>query len=280
MKKFPLPERTFKLTKAGFSAHSLKFSLAKGATCEAHCDKFRRVAFTLAEVLITLGIIGVVAAFTLPPLVTNYQKKQTVTQLKKVYTTLSQAFEHAKADYGDISTWELENSLQSTATANREKIATDFSQKYLTPYLSKTQDMGFISTTQFGYDKIYNIDGSTASWLDDTSSYMLMLSDRTPIGIKTDAKNIGTAENPNRIIWAIFIWTDLNGIKGPNVVGHDIFLFKLNLSQNAQFMPYYYSTTSALSNCQQGDMESRCCTGLIMLDGWEIKAHYPWTYKH
>ena len=40
MKKFtaPPPERTFKLTKAGFSAHSLKFSLAKGATCEAHCE--------------------------------------------------------------------------------------------------------------------------------------------------------------------------------------------------------------------------------------------------
>ena len=41
--------------------------------------------FTLAEVLITLGIIGVVAALTLPSLITNYRKKQTVAQLKKVY---------------------------------------------------------------------------------------------------------------------------------------------------------------------------------------------------
>lgn len=40
-------------------------------------------AFTLAEVLITLGIIGVVAALTLPSVITNYQKKQTVEQLKK-----------------------------------------------------------------------------------------------------------------------------------------------------------------------------------------------------
>ena len=37
--------------------------------------------FTLAEVLITLGIIGVVAALTLPSLITNYRKKQTVAQL-------------------------------------------------------------------------------------------------------------------------------------------------------------------------------------------------------
>ena len=42
-------------------------------------------AFTLAEVLITLGIIGIVAAMTLPTLIGKYQKKQTVTQLKKAY---------------------------------------------------------------------------------------------------------------------------------------------------------------------------------------------------
>ena len=38
----------------------------------------RRAAFTLAEVLITLGIIGVVAAMTIPTLITSYKEKQTV----------------------------------------------------------------------------------------------------------------------------------------------------------------------------------------------------------
>ncbi len=42
-------------------------------------------AFTLAEVLITLGVIGVVAAMTMPSLVANYQKKVWVNQLKKLY---------------------------------------------------------------------------------------------------------------------------------------------------------------------------------------------------
>ena len=46
-----------------------------------------RKAFTLAEVLITLGIIGVVSALVLNPLVVNYQKKSTVVSLKKVYTS-------------------------------------------------------------------------------------------------------------------------------------------------------------------------------------------------
>jgi len=45
--------------------------------------------FTLAEVLITLGIIGVVAAITIPGLVNHYQKKETANKLKKVYAELN-----------------------------------------------------------------------------------------------------------------------------------------------------------------------------------------------
>lgn len=41
-------------------------------------------AFTMPEVLITLGIIGIVAAITLPALIGKYQKIQTINQLKKV----------------------------------------------------------------------------------------------------------------------------------------------------------------------------------------------------
>ena len=49
-------------------------------------------AFTLAEVLITLGIIGVVAALTLPTLIQNHQKQVYVTQLKKAYSTINNAY--------------------------------------------------------------------------------------------------------------------------------------------------------------------------------------------
>ena len=56
-------------------------------------------AFTLAEVLITLGIIGVVAAITIPGLITKYQKLATVVKLKKVYSQLNQ---EQKDDYCEI----------------------------------------------------------------------------------------------------------------------------------------------------------------------------------
>ena len=49
-------------------------------------------AFTLAEVLITLGIIGVVAALTLPNLVANYKKQVLVTQLKAEVNIIENSF--------------------------------------------------------------------------------------------------------------------------------------------------------------------------------------------
>ena len=55
-------------------------------------------AFTLAEVLITLGIIGVVAALTIPTLISNHQKKVYVTQLKKSVNTLTNGFKLILAD--------------------------------------------------------------------------------------------------------------------------------------------------------------------------------------
>ena len=68
-----------------------------------------RLGFTLAEVLITLGIIGVVAAMTMPSLITNYQKKQTISQLKKSYSVVSQALVSSQAENGNIEEWNLSN---------------------------------------------------------------------------------------------------------------------------------------------------------------------------
>ena len=49
----------------------------------------RKAAFTLAEVLITLGVIGVVAALTLPAFINNYEKHVTLTRLKYSYNIFS-----------------------------------------------------------------------------------------------------------------------------------------------------------------------------------------------
>lgn len=61
--------------------------------------------FTLAEVLITLGIIGVVAAMTLPTLIQKQQEKVTVTKVKKAYSILQQAYLSASQEYGTPDEW-------------------------------------------------------------------------------------------------------------------------------------------------------------------------------
>ncbi len=60
----------------------------------------KRVAFTLAEVLITLGIIGVVAALTLPSVVAHYKEKVLVTQVKKAYSEMQNALKMYSAQNG------------------------------------------------------------------------------------------------------------------------------------------------------------------------------------
>lgn len=72
-----------------------------------------KAGFTLAEVLITLSIIGVVAAMTLPTLITNVQEKTTVSKVKKFYNTVENAYQRMIQDYGTIDTWGLMGSGDS-----------------------------------------------------------------------------------------------------------------------------------------------------------------------
>ena len=103
-------------------------------------QKHLRKAFTLAEVLITLGIIGVVAAMTLPTLIAKYQEQVTVNHLLKTYSMLSQAVQRMQTDYGTIDTWGLEDtSTGLTDPETGEKIYNLSAQRImaerLKPYL-------------------------------------------------------------------------------------------------------------------------------------------------
>ncbi len=66
-------------------------------------DKF--FAFTLSEVLITLGIIGIVAAMTLPTVIQKHRNQVVEAKLKKFYTTMNQAVRMAEVKYGDMQYW-------------------------------------------------------------------------------------------------------------------------------------------------------------------------------
>lgn len=83
----------------------------------------KNFGFTLAEVLITLGIIGVVAAMTIPTLITNIRHRDYTAKLKKFYSTMSQVIISAEDEYGPVGTWDSSLSYK------------EYAQKYFAPYI-------------------------------------------------------------------------------------------------------------------------------------------------
>lgn len=79
-------------------------------------NNFIKKGFTLAEVLITLGIIGVIAALTIPTLINNIQTEQFRTGLKKSYTTLSQAVSTIQAQNSDLDVSSTDNLITDLGT--------------------------------------------------------------------------------------------------------------------------------------------------------------------
>lgn len=122
--------------------------------------------FTLAEVLITLGIIGVVAALTMPVLVGNYQKKQTVTKLKRAFSVLSQAVLMSELDNGSTEFW------------NYNLEAKEFYDIYLKKYLITTEDVQFSEIRKVvTYKYLNNVEAEGA--IGNNNSYAIKLNDGT-----------------------------------------------------------------------------------------------------
>ena len=95
----------------------------------------KAIAFTLAEVLITLGIIVVVSVLTIPNIISNYQKKVYVTQLQKGYAQLQQVFDMAMADdeVEYLADTELMNSINGESIGSNDDQSAFVSQlgKYM-----------------------------------------------------------------------------------------------------------------------------------------------------
>ena len=234
--------------------------------------------FTLAETLITLGIIGIVAALTIPTLIDKYQKKVTVNQIKTAYSLLQQAVQASEADNGDITGWEA---LE----------ASEYAERYLLPYLKIAKRCGSpvynnISSGCFpNNDTFYKLNGETLNlggscrgtgWWDKS-----VLSNGMMIAICS-----GTGEQVN----AAFILVDVNGWKGKSIIGKDVFGFKLFANYKQKLVPGGGGYTiprieedrdNIINNNSYGcNKDAKYyeydCTALIAKDGWEIKDDYPW----
>jgi len=165
----------------------------------------------LAEVLITLAIIGVIAAITIPSIIANHQKRAFETQFAKTYRTLQQAINLAVAEHGDISTWDWKNTYTND---ERDAIA----KKYILPYLNVIKFCPADNSVNGCMpEKITMLNNASQLAQDTRTLPSVLLADGTSIIIYPI---VGKDR-------AMAFEVDVNGKQKPNVVGRDNFAFNL-----------------------------------------------------
>lgn len=171
--------------------------------------KHIKKAFTLSETLITLGIIGIIAAITLLVLTSKIEKTILKNQIKKNYSTLSQVLEKVTFEYGDGLVIEsgrgfkefneaFLSNLKIIQICNKNALAKGCIRKYT--------GLNITGCSAFNENNIYN--NSTVYILYDGSFII-----------------------PYNMDWRSLWLVDVNGKKGPNKAGYD--LFEVTLDENS-----------------------------------------------
>ena len=180
----------------------------------------KKTGFTLAEVLITLTIIGVIAVLTIPNLMQKHQDQEMISRLKKSYSVFTNAYQLSIRENGTPSEW--------NTTSTDTTIRSDEFLKNLLPYL-KTQKV----CTKGKYGCFTGTAGCShksltgqCNWWGNLDGYYYargILQDGTTFALNADK------QCPNN--YCGYILVDVNGKKGPNQIGIDTFWLSLGLNK-------------------------------------------------
>ncbi len=244
-------------------------------------------AFTLAEVLITLGIIGVVAALTIPALITNYQKTQYSVSAKKAYTQMNQVLQQLAVNNGTIES--IADYFGSSTDAG-QAIASKYKVVKTCP--PSQQDEECFAKFDNNYDGSAN---STSIWNGARTYYKFITADGMSFAVYSYddncTQNKGFAAAPdapptNSTCGLVFI--DVNGKKKPNYLGRDVFEFFITSNRTPILYPsrgFYFSNSntgnittggsdwwnySNSNRCGAGSKDGWYCTGRLMEKSWEM----------
>ncbi|MBP7212040.1 type II secretion system protein [bacterium] len=181
----------------------------------------RKNAFTLAEVLITLGIIGVVAALTIPTLMQKTEERETVSKLKKEYTILTNAYNLSKNDNGDASNW---------GTWDDDNNGSEIVLENFIPYFNVLKNCGITESGCFATSYKQLSGGIDPDYynLDNKYGARVVLADGTAIVFDVSNSSSTISAHNSRVA---FIVVDINGQKKPNKLGVDTFVFTLYLDK-------------------------------------------------
>ena len=232
----------------------------------------KRFGFTLAEVLITLGIIGVVAAMTIPTLIKNYQKTVWVNQLKKSVSIVEQGLKLAMAEdeVDNLKDTELFKSIGDENLGeggNKEEFLKKLKKYFNT--INTIDNYNNLKLTSKDYKNLNGTiiyeDGESTEF-DDNFGVITYLSDGTIL-------LFDYACNP-LYINQCGLYIDVNGEKKPNQYGRDWFYF--NISENGKLVPVGNNgkwekekDNNKYVNCDNNSYGYGCAARIIE-NGWKM----------
>lgn len=210
------------------------------------------IAFTLAETLIVMGIIGVVAALTIPNLNSSTADKEKVAKVKKVYSNLNDALGRAEAVYGPVSEWTKDDANVTAQTTRIGERLTEFMK------LSKNCGAkGAAGATDYCFSAgaLYTMNGTKSSIWPDTNTefYTATLADGTGLVIST--RNLTN----NRLFWATI---NIDGKTKRSTYGKNTFEFYALEDQGI----VTYSPEACLASLTSG---SSCAGWIIQNDNMD-----------
>lgn len=181
------------------------------------CNK-KSIAFTLAEILITLMIIGVIASLTIPALLQNTQDAELKTALKKTYADISQATAILLINSGD-------GSLKGLCTGGTSVAASDCLTNAFASHMNITKKCDLAITQGCWAATFKDLKGTTIVQNNQSS---IILSNGSALFFAWEADACGSGWGGASFSPRCgYINVDINGLKGPNVVGKDIFGFHI-----------------------------------------------------
>lgn len=226
-------------------------------------------AFTLAEVLITLGIIGVVAAMTLPTVIANYKKQVMATQAKKGYNIIMNMMAKIQADEGASNIYSSSLFTDGVCSNGREQNCEEQYgnpsklEKIITKYLNvvKTCKGAECNISYDMYNYINNHKFITSSSWKSTMGTLYDWS--TAQGFYTNDGMIIYVIPGGYGVPVLTFAFDTNGEKGPNIEGRDFFCI-----QKCADGTEYYNLHQ--NECGGNDKDTRFPLGYLMSNGWKM----------
>ena len=234
-------------------------------------------AFTLAELLITLTIIGVIAAITIPTLMKKYQQHSDVMQLKQAYSRMKQATDIAISDTGlHPESWLPDNLKNSSLVDKSDYIYTNYIKPYLKTHNYDKNNRTFYDETGVKYTLAWNYSDIGGSWENLASLNINVAKGKKVRGGINSFNMVYNFSNRVYLSRCNQIKNNLPIMMQPCCGGEP----EKNLQQykNYAYRTSYPGCHPIISDISSSTENTSCCGDIIMRSGWKVPDDYPFKW--